>query len=178
MTGDEGAIAISQIVKESRMLEDFLCSSTRVGSEGGLALAEALGTCNNMKKLDLRDNMFGVEAGIALSQSIPVFVNLTEIYLSYLNLEDEDKAGARVLSQAVVGKPGFKLLNINGNFLSDEGVDNVKEIFKNFPSILGPMDEIDPEGEDYDDEEEEEDDDDTEDELESNLKDLEIKQDE
>ncbi|PWA55530.1 Leucine-rich repeat, ribonuclease inhibitor subtype [Artemisia annua] len=188
-----------------------VCELIPVGSEGGVTLAEALGTCKNLKKLDLRDNMFGVEAGIALSQSIPVFVNLTEIHLSYLNLEDEGTlvlvnalknsksalevlemagndftyksapalasfitskkstltklilsenqlkdegaivianaikdgfdrltevdlstnairtAGARVLSQAVVGKSGFKLLNINGNFLSDEGVDNVKE---------------------------------------------------
>ncbi|GJY16753.1 leucine-rich repeat, ribonuclease inhibitor subtype protein [Tanacetum coccineum] len=230
-------IAISQIVNDSPMLEDFLCSSTRVGSEGGLALAEALGTCNNMKKLDIRDNMFGVEAGIALSQSIPVFVNLTEISLSYLHFEDEGTlalvnslknsesalevlemagnnytykvaptlaacitskkstltklilsenelkdegaiviangikdgfdrlievdlsindirtAGASVLSQAVVGKPGFKLLNIDGNFLSDEGVDHVRDIFKNFLSVLGPLDENEPEGEDYDDDE-------------------------
>ncbi|KAI3749379.1 hypothetical protein L2E82_19989 [Cichorium intybus] len=259
MTGDEGAIAISGLVRESPILEDFRCSSTRVDSEGGVELAEALGTCPNLKKIDLRDNMFGIEAGIALSKSIPVFANLTEVYFSYLNLEDEGAlalvnalkdsdsplevlemagnditsesasalaalitakktslvklvlsenelkdegaivignclkeefggltevdlstngirtVGARVLSQAVVGKPGFKLLNINGNFLSDEGVDNVKEIFKNCPSVLGPLDENDPEGEEYDDEEDVVDDEDA---LGRKLKDLEIKQEE
>ncbi|KAI3506758.1 hypothetical protein L1887_21322 [Cichorium endivia] len=259
MTGDEGAIAISGLVRESPILEDFRCSSTRVDSEGGVELAEALGTCPNLKKIDLRDNMFGIEAGIALSKSIPVFANLTEVYFSYLNLEDEGAlalvnalkdsdsplevlemagnditsesasalaalitakktslvklvlsenelkdegaivignclkeefggltevdlstngirtVGARVLSQAVVGKPGFKLLNINGNFLSDEGVDNVKEIFKNSPSVLGPLDENDPEGEEYDDEEDVDDDEDA---LGRKLKDLEIKQEE
>lgn len=259
MTGDEGAIAISGLVRESPILEDFRCSSTRVDSEGGVELAEALGTCPNLKKIDLRDNMFGIEAGIALSKSIPVFANLTEVYFSYLNLEDEGAlalvnalkdsdsplevlemagnditsesasalaalitakktslvklvlsenelkdegaivignclkeefggltdvdlstngirtVGARVLSQAVVSKPGFKLLNINGNFLSDEGVDNVKEIFKNCPSVLGPLDENDPEGEEYDDEEDVVDDEDA---LGRKLKDLEIKQEE
>lgn len=264
MTGDEGAVAIAGLVKESPLLEDFRCSSTRVDSEGGVELSEALGTCTNLKKLDLRDNMFGVEAGIALSKGISVFSNLTEVYLSYLNLEDEGAlalinalqnsvsalevlemagnditsevasalaacitsknsslmklnlsendlkdegaivianalkdgferltevdlstnairtVGARVLSKAVVGKPGFKLLNIDGNFLSDEGVDDVKEIFKNSPSVLGPLDDNDPEGEEYDEDEDEEekDGDDIENDLESKLKDLEIKQEE
>ncbi|PWA55471.1 Leucine-rich repeat, ribonuclease inhibitor subtype [Artemisia annua] len=262
MTGDEGAIAIAELLTKCPLLEDFRCSSTRVDSEGGVALAKALGTCPHLKKIDLRDNMFGVEAGIALSNVISVFTDLTEIYLSYLNLENEGtlalvnalkdsasslevielagndftaeaapalaalviakkdslskiglsenelkddgaiviakaleedlprltevdlstnmirRAGARVLSQAVVGKPGFKLLNINGNFLSDEGVEDVTEIFKNSPHLLGPLDENDPEGEEYDDEEAEEDGDDNDDELESQLKGLELKQEE
>ncbi|XP_071738248.1 RAN GTPase-activating protein 1-like [Rutidosis leptorrhynchoides] len=262
MTGDEGAISIAGLVKESPVLEDFRCSSTRVGSEGGVVLSEALVNAVNLKKLDLRDNMFGVEAGIALSKGIPVFSNLTEVYLSYLNLEDEGTlalvdalknsasalevldmagnditseaasalaacltskaatltklnlsenelkdegaivignalkdgferltevdlstngirtAGARVLSQAVVGKPGFKLLNINANYLTDDGVDSVKEIFKNSPNVLGLLDDNDPEGEEYDDEDDVKDGDDNEDELGSKLKNLEIKQDE
>ncbi|GKD14853.1 Ran GTPase-activating protein 1 [Tanacetum coccineum] len=52
------------------MLEDFLCSSTRVSSEGGLASAEVLGTGNNMKKLDIHDNMFGDEGTLALVNSL------------------------------------------------------------------------------------------------------------
>ncbi|PON55277.1 WPP domain containing protein [Parasponia andersonii] len=257
MTGDEGAIAISKMVEISPLLEDFRCSSTRVGSEGGVALAESLGSCTNLKKLDLRDNMFGVEAGLALSKALPAFSDLTEIYLSYLNLEDEGtealanalkdsapslevlemagndittksaaalatsiaakqfltklnlsenelkdegailigkaledshgqlnevdvsmnmlrRAGARFLAQVVVRKPGFKLLNIDGNYISDEGIDEVKDIFKNLPNLLGPLDENDPEGEEDADEE----DADNDDELESKLKGLEIRQDE
>ncbi|GAU40753.1 hypothetical protein TSUD_26330 [Trifolium subterraneum] len=251
MTGDEGAFAIAEVVKRSPALEDFRCSSTRVGSEGGVALAEALGACTHLKKLDLRDNMFGVEAGVALSKVIPLFVDLTEIYLSYLNLEDEGAealanalkesapsleildmagndisataavsvaacvsskqfltklnlsenelkdegaaliskalegghgqlnevdlstnlitwSGAKLLAEAVVQKPGFKLLNINANFISDDGIDELKKIFKNSPDMLGPLDENDPEGEDIDEEAEDSDND----ELESKLKGL------
>ncbi|KAL6978521.1 RAN GTPase-activating protein 2 [Sarracenia purpurea var. burkii] len=257
MTGDEGAISISELLKRSPMLEDFRCSSTRVGSEGGVVLAESLGKCTHLKKLDLRDNMFGVEAGIALSKASSGFADLTEIYLSYLNLEDEGstalanalmksapslevldmagnditleaapalaaciatkqnltklnlaenelkddgviliakaieeghdrlnevdlsanlirRAGARVLAQAVVHKPGFKLLNLNGNFMSDEGVDELKVLFKHSPDMLGPLDENDPEGEELDEEDEVEDIDHAE-ELEYKLKELKIK---
>ncbi|KAK4418272.1 RAN GTPase-activating protein 2 [Sesamum alatum] len=260
MTGDEGAIAISNIVNNSPLLEDFRCSSTRVESEGGIALGKALGKCNHLKKLDLRDNMFGVDAGLALSEALSAFSDLSEIYLSYLNLEDEGcialanalkesapslevldmagneitakaapalasciaskqflaklnlgenelkdegailiakaleeghgqlcevdmntnlirRAGARRLATAVVGKPGLTLLNINGNYISDEGIDEVKDIFKNCLNVLGPLDENDPEGEDYDDDGEEQSGHD-ELELESKLKGLEIKQEE
>ncbi|KDP21460.1 hypothetical protein JCGZ_21931 [Jatropha curcas] len=259
MTGDEGAVAIAEIVKRSTMLEDFRCSSTRIGSDGGVILAEALGTCSHLRKLDLRDNMFGVEAGVALSKSLFSFADLTEVYLSYLNLEDEGaealanalkdsapslevlemagnditvkgasrlaaciaakqflsklnlsenelkdegailiakaieeghgqlnevdlstnsirRAGARLLAQAVVLKPGFKMLNINGNYISDEGIDEVKDILKNLPGVIGLLDENDPEGEDLDEETNEEDED-NEDELEFKLKGLEIKHD-
>ncbi|KAH6772762.1 RAN GTPase activating protein 1 [Perilla frutescens var. hirtella] len=257
MTGDEGAISIAKIVSKSPLLEDFRCSSTRVESEGGIALAKSLGTCSHLKKLDIRDNMFGIDAGLALSKVLSAFSNLSEIYLSYLNLEDEGsialgnslkdsapslevldmagneitakaapvlasciaskqflaklnlsenelkdegailiakaleeghgqlcevdmntnlirRAGARCLAQAVVSKPGLKLLNINGNYISDEGIDEVKDLFKNCPSVLGPLDENDPDGEDYD-EEGEEQEGDVEHELESRLKGLEIK---
>ncbi|KZV37964.1 RAN GTPase-activating protein 2 [Dorcoceras hygrometricum] len=234
MTGDEGAIAISEILKRCPLLEDFRCSSTRVGSEGGVALTEALVKCNNLKKLDIRDNMFGVEVGIKLSEAVRNKENLIEIYLSYLNLEDDGaialanalevaapslevlemagndisakaaqsiaaciaskkaivklnlsennlkddgailiskafgeehdklkevdlsqnslrRAAARTLAQDLADKPGFKLLNINGNFISEEGIDELKDMFQKHPDRLGPLDENDPDGEDFDD---------------------------
>ncbi|GMH02687.1 hypothetical protein Nepgr_004526 [Nepenthes gracilis] len=230
MTGDAGALAISKIVKCSPVLEDFRCSSTRIGSEGGVALAESLGACSHLRKADLRDNMFGVEAGFALSKTFHGLANLTEVYLSYLNLEDEGakavavaleesapsleilemagnditvkaasalaaciyskqfltklnlaenelkdegtaliakaleeghdqlveldsstnsitRVGARLLAQAVANKPMFRLLNIDGNFISNEGLDEVKDILKSSPNVLGPLDDNDPEGE-------------------------------
>ncbi|RVW70127.1 RAN GTPase-activating protein 2 [Vitis vinifera] len=240
MTGDEGALAISEVVKQYPMLEDFRCSSTRIGSDGGVALSEALQTFTNLKNLDLRDNMF----------------DLTEAYLSYLNLEDEGavaianvlkesasalkvlemagnditaeaapalaacivakqlitklnladtelrnegaiqiskaledgdaqlkgvdlssnfmrRAGVRCLTRAVVHKPRLKLLNMNGNFIFDEGIDEVKNIFNEFPNVLRSLDENDPEGEDDNEFGEGEDE---RDELESKLKNLEVHQ--
>lgn len=261
MTGDEGAVAIAEIVKRSPLLEDFRCSSTRVGSEGGSALCEALGMCSHLKKLDLRDNMFGPEVGLVLSKAFSKHGNLTEVYLSYLNLEDEGaiaianalkasspslsvlemagnditaeaapavasciaakpllaklslaenelkdegaiqiakaldghnhlievdmssnalrRAGARVLAETVLDKDGFKLLNVNGNFISDEGIDELKEIFKKSPEMLASLEDNDPEGEDEDEEKESGDEGkDVEDDLESKLKNLDVKQEE
>ncbi|KAF9610107.1 hypothetical protein IFM89_019972 [Coptis chinensis] len=119
MTGDEGAIAISEAVKRSPALEDFRCSSTRVGSEGGLALIEALRTCTNLKKLDLKD-MFDVEAGVALSKSLFSHVGLVEIYVSYLNFEDD---GAIAIANALQEfAPSLKVLDMAGNEITAEAV--------------------------------------------------------
>lgn len=261
MTGDEGAISISEIVKCSPLLEDFRCSSTRVGSDGGIALSKALGECPNIKKLDLRDNMFGVEVGISLSKSLSIYENLVEVYLSYLNLEDEGtiavvdalkstapslevlemsgnditaeaapslaaciaakplltklilsenelkddgailiskaledahdklkevdmssnslrRAGARTLAQSVLQKPEFKLLNINGNYISDEGIDELEEIFKPFPDKLAPVDDNDPEGGGDEDNESGDENESGEDELESKMKKLDVDEEE
>ncbi|CAK9137195.1 unnamed protein product [Ilex paraguariensis] len=259
MTGDEGAVAISEVVKRSPLLENFRCSSTRIGSEGGIALSEALETCTRLKKLDLRDNMFNVEVGILLGKALSKNANLTEIYLSYLNLEDEgaiaianvlkdsapalevlemagneitteaapslaaciavkqlltklnlaenelkdegvmqisrtleeghvqlkevdmsvnsiSRAGARMLARAVVHKPEFRLLNINGNYISDVGIDELKDIFKKSPDMLGPFDENDPDGGDDDGEESNDAGEGSENELESKLKNLDVNQ--
>lgn len=263
MSGDEGALAIAEVVKRSPLLENFRCSSTRVGSEGGIALSEALEHCTHMEKLDLRDNMFGTEAGVSLSKTLSSFKNLTELYLSYLNLEDEGaiaivnalkesaspievlemagnditveaasaiaacvaakqdlkklnlsenelkdegciqiaksmeedhsklqyidmstnfirRAGARALAHVVVKKEAFKLLNIDGNIISEEGIEELKEIFKKSPELLGALDENDPDGEEEDDDEEDEQDEENESngngELESKLKNLEVNQ--
>ncbi|KAJ4833774.1 hypothetical protein Tsubulata_012651 [Turnera subulata] len=113
MTGDQGAVAIAKMVKQSPLLEDFRCSSTRVGSEGGIALAEALEVCTHLKKLDLVDNMFGPEAGVALSKALSNYSSLTEIYLNYLNLEDE---GASAIATALKeSAPSLEVLEMAGN---------------------------------------------------------------
>ncbi|WOG95318.1 hypothetical protein DCAR_0414633 [Daucus carota subsp. sativus] len=149
MTGDEGAIAISELVKHSPALENVRCSSTRVASEGGVALAEALGTCNNLKKLDLRDNMF----------ALPGCPNLNELNLSYLNLADEgcivlanalresatllkvlEISGNEITAKAAPALPSLITsqrllikLNLFENELKDEGVDEIKDMFKALP---------------------------------------------
>ncbi|EPS64565.1 hypothetical protein M569_10211, partial [Genlisea aurea] len=260
MVGDEGAAAIAHMVSNSPSLENLRCSSTRIASDGGLALVKSLGTtCPRLKKLDLRDNIFGVDVALALSRALSAFSELSELYLGYVNLEDEGaaavadaltgsapslrvldlagneitakaapalascisskrllseinlsenelkdegaisiakaleegrrelseldmscngirRAGARRLAQVFVGKPEFSSLNINGNFISDEGIDEIKELFKNRPAVLGPLDENDPDGEDYDDDERNEADSDDGRELEAKLKGLDIKQ--
>ncbi|KAJ9543305.1 hypothetical protein OSB04_023012 [Centaurea solstitialis] len=175
---DEGALALVNALKDSACkLEVLEMAGNDISSEAASALA-ALITAKKqtLTKLNLSENELKDEGAMVIATALEdEFARLTEVDLSTNAIK---RAGARRLSQAVVGKPGFKLLNINGNFISDEGIEDVNEIFKGVPGILGPLDENDPEGEDYNDDEDDDDAEnggDNEDELESKLKDLEIK---
>lgn len=202
MFGVESGIALSKVLPRFSDLTEIYLSYLNLEDEGSVALANALTkSVPSLEVLEMAGNDITAEAAPALAACVAAKQFLTKLNLAENELKDEGailiakaleeghgqlievdlstnsirRAGARCLAQAVVSKPGFKLLNINCNFISDEGVDELEEVFKNSPLVLGPLDENDPEGEDYDEQAEEEGDDDD-DELESKLKGLEIKQ--
>lgn len=92
-----------------------------MGSVGGIALAEALKTCTLLKKLDLRDNIFGPKAGVTLSQSLSTHANLTELYLSYLNLENE---GTIAITNALKNsKSPLEIIEMAGNNITSDSAN-------------------------------------------------------
>ncbi|KAB2605318.1 RAN GTPase-activating protein 1-like [Pyrus ussuriensis x Pyrus communis] len=171
---DEGAEALASSLKETApSLEVLEMAGNDITAGSAAALATCIAAKQFLTKLNLAENDLKDQGTILISQAISEgHGQLTEVDLSTNSIR---RVGARVLAQAVVNKPGFKLLNINSNFISDEGIDEVKEIFKNLPDVLGPLDENDPEGEDLDEESDDEGADDKDD-LESKLKGLDIKQ--
>lgn len=173
---DEGAVTLANALKDSApSLEVLDMAGNDITAKAAASLAACIAAKQFLTMLNLSENELKDEGAILISQVLEVgHSQLNEVDLSANQIR---RAGARVLAQAVVHKPGFKLLNINSNFISDEGIDDVKEVFKNSPNMLGPLDENDPEGEDFN-EQAEEDGADNEDELESKLKSLEIKQEE
>ncbi|KAH0895970.1 hypothetical protein HID58_045538 [Brassica napus] len=116
--------------------------------------------------LEMAGNDITVEADSAIAACVAAKRDLNKLNLSENELKDEGRDGAVALADVVMKKEGFMLLNIDGNIISEEGVEEVREIFKKKPELLGDLDENDP------DEEDEEDD-----ELESKLKNLEVKED-
>lgn len=174
---DEGAKALANALQESApSLEVLEMAGNDITSQVASTLAACLAAKQYLKKLCLAENELKDEGALLIAKALGEgHEQLIEVDLSSNSIR---RAGARVLAQAVVHKPGFKLLNINGNFISDEGLDEVKDMFKKSPGVLGPFDDNDPEGEeDLSDNAEEEASGGVEDELESKLKGLEIKQD-
>ncbi|KAJ4849012.1 RAN GTPase-activating protein 2 [Turnera subulata] len=175
---DEGAEALAKALKESApSLEVLEMAGNDITAKGASSLATCVASKQFLTKLNIAENELKDEGAILIAKAIESgHGQLNEVDLSSNAIR---RAGARLLAQTVVGKPGFKLLNIDGNYISDEGIDEVKDIFKNAPGVLGPLDENDPEGEDFDEiDEANEEGTDNEDELESRLKGLEIKHDE
>jgi Ran GTPase-activating protein 1 len=65
-------------------------------------------------------------------------------------------AGAVAAAKAVVSNPGFKLLSLDDNHISEAGLEELEELFEGRREVLGPLDDNDEEGEEEEEEEEEE----------------------
>ncbi|KAE8696955.1 RAN GTPase-activating protein 1 [Hibiscus syriacus] len=173
---DDGAEALANVLKESApSLEVLDMAGNDITAKGAASIAVCIASKKFLTKINLAENELKDEGAILIGEALGEgHSRLNEVDMSTNAIR---RAGARLLTQAVVKIPGFKLLNINGNFISDEGIDEVKEMFKSSPDMLGPLDENDPEGEDYDDEDDDEEN--AEDEnvfFYSKLKDLKIEQ--
>ncbi|KAF5736842.1 RAN GTPase-activating protein 2 [Tripterygium wilfordii] len=170
---DEGAIAITNALKESApLLEVLEMAGNDITAEAAPTIASALAVKQHLTKLNLAENELKDEGAIQIGKALDEdHLQLVEVDMSANSIR---RAGARLLAQVVVQKPGFKLLNIDENFISDEGIDEVKEMFKKCPNVLGSFDDNDPEGGDGDDGSG--DDEDNDNELESKLKNLEVGQ--
>ncbi|XP_026393276.1 RAN GTPase-activating protein 2-like [Papaver somniferum] len=205
MFGVEAGVALSKALSSHAGLTEIYLSYLNLENEGAIALVDALKeNAPSLEVLDMAGNEITLEAAPALAACIAAKESLTKLNLSENELKDEGtiliaralenghkqlkevdlstnamrRAGARVLAQAVVNKPEFKLLTINGNYISDEGIDELKDIFKKSLDLLGPLDENDPEGEDDDQgSNEDEGEEDNEDGLGSQLKNLEVSKD-
>ncbi|GAB2266575.1 RAN GTPase-activating protein 2 [Dionaea muscipula] len=146
---DEGAIAIANALKDSApLLEVLEIAGNDITSAAAPVLASCLAGKQLLCKLNLAENELKDEGAIMIAKSLEDgHTNLRELDMSTNAVR---RAGARVLAQIAVKRPAFELLNINGNFISDEGIDEITDIFKKSPDVLGSLDENDPEGGDDD----------------------------
>lgn len=169
---DEGAIAIANALKStSPSLEVLEMAGNDITAEAASALAACIASKPLLVQLSLAENELKDDGAILISKVLEEgHDRLKEVDMSVNSLR---RVGARALAQSVVKKPEFKLLNLNGNFISEEGIDDLKEIFKKHVDMLGPLDENDPEGED-DDKESGDEGEGSDDELESKLKTLDV----
>lgn len=65
-------------------------------------------------------------------------------------------AGAVAAAKAVVSKPAFKLLSLNDNHISEEGLEELQDLFRDRKEALGSLEDNDEEGEEDEEELEEE----------------------
>ncbi|MBA0725173.1 hypothetical protein Golax_021778 [Gossypium laxum] len=175
---DEGTVAIANALKESApSLEVLEMAGNDITAGAAPTIAACIAAKQHLTKLNLAENELKDEGTIQISKALEEGHTLLEEVDMSTNFIR--RAGARHLAQVVVQKPGFRLLNINGNIISDDGVDEVNEVFKKYPDVLGSFDENDPEGDDDDDDGEKSSEGEAnEDELEFKMKNLEVGQEE
>ncbi|KAG2586282.1 RAN GTPase-activating protein 1-like [Panicum virgatum] len=181
---NKGTVAIVNALKQSApQLEVLELAGNEINAKAAPDLAECLTAMQSLKKLTLAENELKDAGAVIIAKSLEDgHVDLKEFDVSTNMFQ---RAGARCFARAVANKPGFVQLNIDGNFISDEGIDEVKDILKagkNSLDVLGSLDENEPEGQPDDGDEDDDDDegakdDDVEDRLDSKLQNVQVEQD-
>jgi Ran GTPase-activating protein (RanGAP) involved in mRNA processing and transport len=135
MSGDDGAIAVGDIIKACSSLEDLRFSGTRSQKRGCLAAANAINSLTTLIKLDLADNMFKEDAGEILASALGKQINLI-----HLNLRD---AGLGTDNTVLVLKAMknssycsiLKFLDLSGNDIDPDVAESLSSTLSIFQSL-------------------------------------------
>jgi len=182
---DKGTIALANSLKEGApSLKVLEIAGNDVTVKAAPALAECLGLKRMLTKLVLSENELKDEGSVVICGAlVEGHEHLKELDLSSNFISG---VGAKAAAESVINKPDFDLLNIDGNCISEEGIDAVKDVLRRGVkgvTVLGSLEDNNAEGEgdDYEDEDNDEDGDedddgnessDSDDDLEAKLKDL------
>ncbi|KAJ7557896.1 hypothetical protein O6H91_04G014300 [Diphasiastrum complanatum] len=182
MFGPEGGIALGNALTQHRWLTDVYLSDLALEDKGAIPVLQALRTAApSLRILDLGGNEITEKAASYIANCIEKKTFLEKLGLSENELKDGGvvivskslikghdslreldfssndlgRLGALAAAQAVSNKPSFKLLLLDGNHISEQGVDALRvELLKgrNGVEVLGSLedneDEEDLEGED------------------------------
>lgn len=135
MSGDDGAIAVSGIVKACVNLTDFRFSGVRSQKKGCAAIADALGSLTTLTRLDLSDNMFQGDAGTVLADVLQKQSGLT-----YLNLRDGGLSQSGIINVFKKLKespcaPLLKFLDVSGNDVDAEAAEALADLLPSLVSL-------------------------------------------
>ncbi|KAI4368325.1 hypothetical protein MLD38_016895 [Melastoma candidum] len=114
----------------------------------------------------------GSDGGVALSEALEGCFNMRK-----LDLRDNMFGWGEILGTGCGSETWIQAAEHQRDFISEDGVDDVKETFKKCPEMLASLEENDPEGGDDEESKEEEGDDQDDHDLESKLKNLEVGED-
>lgn len=159
---DDGVVAIADALSTTRGLVALDVSGNDLTATGARALAKALPKLAALQVLQVEENEVGSKGAKVLAKAIKKSVPALEKVIA--NVNEIGTSGAIALVEAVAEKAAFKILEIDGNMISGEGVAKIEAILraKSKSEVLGSLEDNDDEGEDEDEEEDEEEDDDEE----------------
>ncbi|KAH9320425.1 hypothetical protein KI387_015064 [Taxus chinensis] len=176
MFGKSGGVALSQAISGHLGLTEAYLSYLNFRDKGTIALANSLKEgAPSLKVLEIAGNDITPKAAPALAECLAVKHLLTKFVASENELKDEGSVsicralaeghehlkeldlstnsitgiGAKAAAEAVANKHDFDLLNIDANFISEEGIVVVKDVLRKGVkgvSVLGSLEDNDEEG--------------------------------
>lgn len=147
---DDGALSVVEALAEgSSQVVVLELGGNEITEKVAPALATCIRSMKSLTRLNLMENELKDKGAVIVSNAIKDGLdNLRELDLSVNEL---GRVGAVAAAQAVTSKVDFKSLNLNGNQISEQGIEAVREILAKGVAgvtVLGPLDENDAEEED------------------------------
>jgi len=142
-----GGTLLMAVAKGCPKLEVLHVSSNDFEREGAEGVANAIAEMKNLKVLTIGDNILGdygfTQVCVALSQSNAPLVRLDA------SCNELQKSGAIAAAQLAASKPRFEHLNLDGNMIPEDTVEEIRAILSaaGIEHALAPMEDNDPEGE-------------------------------
>eukprot|EP01018_Ginkgo_biloba_P007821 Gb_03619 [translate_table: standard] len=153
---DKGAIALANSLKEGaptlRVLE---IAGNDITPKAAPAIADCLAAKKLLTRLNIAENELKDQGSVLICKAlVQGHEHLKELDLSANAMS---RIGAEAAAEVVTNKPDFELLNIDGNCISEEGIEVVQDVLRKSMkgvSVLGSLDDNEEEGESNEDEDE------------------------
>lgn len=120
----EGIAALAEAFKSNPNLKILNLNDNTFTSKGATAMAKVLPSLKNLEVINFGDCLVKTEGAKALAKSLRTSVNnLKELNLSF---DEINKEGALAIVEALESKDSLKKLELNGNAIGEDGIEEVK----------------------------------------------------
>ena len=125
---NDGAAAISNILKTIISLQVLNISRNKITSEGATCIAEAIQVNTALKKLNFSYNMLCDDGAAAISDGLKENTTLQELNIAYNNITNR---GIKNITEAVKVNSTLQNIDLSKNHISIEGLLYFMEALKN-----------------------------------------------
>uniref|UniRef100_A0A8C8DK25 Ran GTPase-activating protein 1 n=1 Tax=Oryzias sinensis TaxID=183150 RepID=A0A8C8DK25_9TELE len=161
-----GVTALASAMQQNPQLRILNLNDNTFTEKGALAMAQALKHLHSIQVINFGDCLVRPAGAKAIAEAVTEGLPaLMELNLSFGEITEE---AALAVAHAVKDKEQLQRLDLNGNYLGEDGCKALKEVMEgmNMGQLLGSLsdDEGDPEDDDDEDEDDEDEDDEDDDE--------------
>ncbi|NXN38041.1 RAGP1 protein, partial [Rhinoptilus africanus] len=149
-----GITALAQAFAINPLLKVINLNDNTFTDKGAIAMAETLKALRQIEVINFGDCLVRSKGAVAIADAVKEGLHkLKELNLSFCEIKRD---AALTVAEAIEDKAELEKLDLNGNYLGEEGCEQLQEILEGFnmASVLGSL--SDDEGEEEDDDEEEE----------------------
>ncbi|NXU48358.1 RAGP1 protein, partial [Turnix velox] len=149
-----GITALAQAFAINPLLKVINLNDNTFTDKGAVAMAETLKALRQIEVINFGDCLVRSKGAVAIADAVKEGLHkLKELNLSFCEIKRD---AALTVAEAIENKAELEKLDLNGNYLGEEGCEQLQEILEGFnmAAVLGSL--SDDEGEEDDDDEEEE----------------------